>query len=110
MSSDPPAGSPQRRMDARRTIAPATLGMGLADVVQKRAVLDTAPALWPTPPSIVSTGRDPEHRADGAHGPDVTMLIHEPEAHRVAAPKMSAAFFKMSRSVWAVNRHAKLTP
>src|SRR6056297_4012828 len=55
VSSDLPASSPQRRIDTRRTIAPDTLGMSLADVVQKRAVLDAALALRPSAPRIVAT-------------------------------------------------------
>lgn len=31
--------------------------------------------------------------------PDAAVLIDEPELHREAAPKMSAAFFRMSRSI-----------
>lgn len=80
VSSDLPTGDPQRRVNPRRSVAPPTLGMDSTDVVQNRSVLDTAPALWPTPPGIVSTDRDPEHRADGTNGPEVAMLIRCPQA------------------------------
>src|SRR6056297_960792 len=77
VSSDLPAGSPQRRMDARRAIAPATLGMSLVDVVQKRAVLDAALALRPSAPRVVATDGDAEHGADRANEVTISLLFNQ---------------------------------
>ena len=42
---------------------------------------------------MVAIGSKP---SANANGPDMAMLIFEPERHRVAAPKMSAAFLRNS--------------
>src|SRR5271156_2895101 len=86
-------------MDARRTIGPAALGVDQADVVEQCAVGRGAAALGSITPGVVAAGRQAQDRAHHPNRPDAAMLIDEPELHREAAPKMSAAFFKMSRSM-----------
>src|SRR5581483_9248365 len=70
-----------------------------ADLVGQRAVGGVAGALGPGAPSIVAAGRQPQRGAHHPNRPDLAVLIDEPELHREADPKMSAAFFKMSRSI-----------
>jgi hypothetical protein len=70
--------------------------VGAADVIEKSSVLEAAFALGTVPPSIVAAGRHAEHGTDPANGPEMAMLIDEPERHREPFPKMSAAFFRMS--------------
>ena len=67
--------------------------MSRADIPQKSSVADTSPALRPFALHIVVTGGQAEDRAQHPYRPEVTMHIHEAEGHRLAVPKMSAAFF-----------------
>lgn len=92
VAPDASAGGAQHGMDAWRAVTSAALDMSATNIAKKGSVLDAAPALRAPSPSIISTGRYPEDRADRAHWPEVAMLIDEPETHRVAAPKMSALF------------------
>src|ERR1035437_2879431 len=73
--------------------------MDQADIDQQRPVGALAGALGPGAPRIVAAGRQAQSGAHHPDRPDPAMLIDEPELHREADPKMSAAFFKMSRSM-----------
>src|SRR5438270_2598446 len=73
--------------------------MDLANLLQQRFVLAGTLAFWPRAPSVIAADGQIQ---GGAHHPDrphFAMLIDEPELHREADPKMSAAFFRMSRSI-----------
>ena len=103
-----PAEGMEHGVDTRGAIGPTAFGMGQADVAEQGSVLDRPAALGPGPPCPAALGPGPpcvvpahRHPQDPAHHsnrPDVPMLIHEPEPHRVAPPKMSAAFFEACRA------------
>src|SRR6516162_544405 len=50
-------------------------------------------------PGIVAADGQTQRLAHHSDRPEVAILIDEPELHREAAPKMSAAFFRISRSI-----------
>ena len=90
---------PQGGVNARRAVTAAALRMDQPDILGQLAIGDRPLALGATAPGVVTAGRQAQDRAHHANRPDLTMLIDEPELHREAAPKMSAAFFRMSRSI-----------
>lgn len=79
-------------MDAWRTVTITAFRVRTAHIVEEGAVLDAALTFGPSEPRMVAAHRDTEQGTDRANGPDMAMLIHEPERHRVAARKMNAVF------------------
>ena len=98
MASDTPSVCAQHGMNARRSVGPRTVGVDDPNVLEQGPVLAGARALLSPAPSIIAARRDPQHTAHHPNRPHAAVLIDEPERHRVAAAKMSAAFFKISRS------------
>lgn len=96
-----PNGINRGSVNAGRPITAATLGMHQPDCPKKGAVLKGTRALRPRPPSIVAADGNAQNAAHQPRRPVTTILIHGRELHRAAAPKMSAAFFRMSRSACA---------
>ncbi len=93
-ASDAAAVAPKDGVHPRRAVGPAALGVDQPDVFQQRPVGRSPPALGPSSPRVVATGRQPQDLAHHPNRPDLAMLIDEPELHREAAPKMSAAFME----------------
>src|SRR5882757_8465063 len=62
------------------------------DVLEQHAIGGGTRAFDPRAPGIIAADRQTQSRAHHPDRPDLTMLIDEPELHREAAPKMSAAF------------------
>ena len=52
----------------------------------------------------VTADRHSQHPTHHPSRPDIAMLFHEPEPHRVPPPTMSAALFRMWRSILARSR------
>src|SRR5215469_10611826 len=67
------------------------------DVLEQHPIGGGTRAFGPRAPGIIAADR--QRRAHHSDWPEVAMLIDEPELHREAAPKMSAAFFRISRSI-----------
>ena len=99
--TDAPTRGAQDGVNARRAMASAAFRMGAAEVAEKGPVLDAATAFRPPTPGTMAAGRDAEHGADRSNGPEMAMLIDEPEDHRLAPAKTSAAFLRISRSISA---------
>ncbi|MFT4936714.1 MAG: hypothetical protein ACI9LT_003434 [Pseudoalteromonas distincta] len=93
-ASDAAAVPPKDGVHPRRAVGPAALGVDQPDVFQQRPVGRSPPALGPSSPRVVATGRQSQNLAHHPNRPDLAMLIDEPELHREAAPKMSAAFME----------------
>lgn len=83
---------PQGGVDAGRAITTPALGMDQTNVLGQFALGDRPRALGPTALDIIAAGRQAQGRAHHGNRAHLTMLIDEPELHREAAPKMSAAF------------------
>src|SRR5579862_396318 len=86
-------------MNPGRTVSAAALGTDQADILQQCPVVAGAAALRSRSPSVIAADRQAQGLAHHPDRPDIAMLIDEPELHRVADPKMSTAFFRISRSI-----------
>src|SRR5205823_13668098 len=73
--------------------------MDPVDLLQQGPVFTGAFAFRSRAPGVIAAGGQSQGSAHHPDWPDAAMLIDEPELHREADPKMSAAFFKISRSI-----------
>src|SRR5262245_50867747 len=72
----------------------ATFATDPPDVLEQHPIGGGTRAFHPRAPGIVAAGRQTQRRTHHSDRSEVTMLIDEPELHREAAPKMSAAFLR----------------
>src|SRR5215469_14153753 len=93
------AAAAQHGVDPRRAIGAAAFAMDPPDVLEQHPIGGGTRAFGPRAPGIVAADRQTQRRAHHSDWPEVAMLIDEPELYREAAPKMSAAFFRISRSI-----------
>ncbi len=88
-------------MHARAAIATAAGLVRGADFGRHHAVLDRPRALRPAGPAVVAAAAHAQHLANDLDGEVGDVIMDEGIAHPrpVAWPKMSAACFKMLRSI-----------
>src|SRR5215469_11958650 len=93
------AAAAQHGVYPRRAVGAAAFAMDRPNIVEQYPIGGGTRAFDPRAPGIVAADRQTQRRAHHSDRPEVAMLIDEPELHREAAPKMSAAFFRISRSI-----------
>src|SRR3954451_11622929 len=103
LAADPAAPSTEFGMHARAAVPAATDLVSGPDLSGKDAVVRGPRALGPARPGVVAAPAHAQHLThdlDGKVG-DVVLDEHVAHLRSVAWPKMSAARFKMSRSIRA---------
>lgn len=80
-------------MAARRAVGPASLAIGPADLLRKRATTRHAWARRPTIPGVEFAPRDPEGVAENRDGGLGPVVADEGESHDDSFPKKVAASF-----------------